>query len=619
METHKPIQQNEKILITSLQVLGRTASVFKKVFQSFPFFSSMIILFAVIDGILPVVTLWISKILIDDIVAYLVAGGSPAMWKPLLQVLVLLAATRIASTLLMQGQSYISARLSQLFTFKMQQEIYYHCLTMDYEFFEIPGQQDKLFRAQSQSAQVSNSLFTTSIGITKELITVFSSAGALLLFSPWLCLIAVCLAVPSLWLNARLAFEYYEIIRRRSERMRKTSYIAGSLLLGRSYARDNILFGIGRYFYDKWKKLTEKTITEDLTMEFKQNTNNSIVSLLNELAYLCAYGYVIWITAMRHGTIGSITMNVGFFANVQMRVRSIAGQLANLYRNSIFLNDYYDLRQVKPAIETNKEGLSLGGEITSIRFEGVSFRYPASDRFVLKDVSFKIGARERICFVGGNGAGKSTLIKLLLRLYDPTEGRILINDRDIRDYSIVALRKAFGVLMQDYSRYWFSVKENIVLGDVEKGENDEDVRSAIDCSGLRDTVDTLPKKELTVLGRVFEDGEDLSGGEWQKLGLARIFYRNAAVVILDEPTSTLDPKMEEAVLEYFHRMTRDKISIIISHRLSSAKVADKIIVVDEGRVVEIGSHAELIDKDGLYAQLFEIQKNRYVGREFPAG
>lgn len=597
-----------------LLVFRRTVAVLKEILHGFPLYSIYIFVLTVLTGLLPVVNLWISKLLLDRVVAYLSMGGGIESFKPVLVILGVQLGAGVVTLLLMESNSYLSAKLSQLITFNIEQKIYQHCLSINYEFFEIPRQQDKLFRVQRQSAWASGGIFSTVVSITRKIITIVSSSIALFFFSPLLCLIAVSIAIPSFILNINLSLRNYEIVKQRSQRERKDDFLA-HVLIWRNYVRDNLLFGTGHYFYDMWKGLKKQTILEDLKIQISRNKINGLAGFINQVANFGSYIYIVWVTANKSGTIGSVVMNVGLFANAQGQIQGVADDFANLYRNAIFLNDYYELQEKNPKIEIKESGFPLCADINSIKFEKVFFRYPESPKYALQDVSFEINSNECICLVGTNGAGKSTIIKLLLRLYEPSSGKILINDRDIRDYSIDELRKNLGVLMQDFSVYPFSVRENIIVGDINKINDETKLWQSINYAGLKEKVDALPKKENTILGRMFGDGEDLSIGEWQRLGLARVFFRDSPVIILDEPTSALDAKMESQILEHFHNMTKGKLSIIVSHRFSSARIADRVIVVDAGKIVETGTHSELIKKDGLYAQLFNIQKKRYVGDE----
>ena len=619
MNNKQTIQQDGKFLAVFLLVSQRTITVIKDILHSFPLYSLFVFFLTAITGLLPVVNLWISKLLLDSVVGYLSKGGGIELLRQVLIILGLQLGVGVFTLFLMESSSYLSVKLSQLITFNIEQKIYQHCLLIDYEFFEVPKQQDKLFRVQRQSAWASGGIFSTVGSITRKIVTIISSGIALFFFSPILCLIAISIAIPSFIFNIKLTFKNYEIVKKRSERERKNDFLA-YLLVRRNYVRDNLLFGTGNYFYDMWKGLKEKTLFEDLKIQFSRNKINGFAGFINQIANFGSYIYIVWITAKKSGTIGSVVMEVGLFANAQGQIQGIADDFANLYRNAIFLNDYYELKELKPAIERRSIGVSLGNNINSIKFEEVSFKYPESQRYALQDASFEINLRECICLVGSNGAGKSTIVKLILRLYDPTSGRILINDKDIRDYSLDELRKNFGVLMQDFSTYPFSLKENIVVGDVSRINDEAKLKESIDYAGLKEKVETMPKKENTILGRMFGgEGEDLSIGEWQKLGLARVFFRNAPVIILDEPTSALDPKMESLILEHFRKMVAGKLSIIVSHRFSSARIADRIIVVDSGKIMETGTHSELLKKKGLYAQLFSIQKQRYVGDDEISG
>jgi ATP-binding cassette subfamily B protein len=319
--------------------------------------------------------------------------------------------------------------------------------------------------------------------------------------------------------------------------------------------------------------------------------------------------------------VGAITMNLGLFQRAQGQVQGLSDAFASLNNNALFLEDYIDLMNQKSSIEgEGEDGLPAGG-IRSIEFRNVSFAYPGSENRVLHNVSFRLDAGETVFMAGRNGAGKTTILKLLLRLYEPTEGLILINGRDSREISARSLRKGFAVLMQDYVRYPFSARENIVVGDIDDRDNQPRLTRAIEASRFSEVLPKLPDGLETYLQKIFfgggpggfkATGTDLSGGEWQKLALARAFFRASSVFILDEPTSNLDVQTESEILAYFREHVRDKMAIIVSHRLSAAAVADRVIFVDGGRIVEDGRHADLIQSDGPYAKLFRLQQDGFA-------
>jgi ATP-binding cassette subfamily B protein len=604
--------RNRQLIRNIVTVLTRTIAIHTTALRSFPGYSAWVILSAIIAGLMPIAIPWVMKLLTDSAVAYLSSPSEMRFLRQVLYVLALYFAVEMARSLVSRYSSYILNSLAQSFSLRIQEEIYARCASMDYHFFEVPALRDVLYRAQTQSTASSNSLLTATSGLGRSCITVIGVAVTLYLFSPGLLITTLLLIAPSFILSARLGRQQYEIIRDRAQRVRKAGYMGG-LLIERRYARDNILFGTWRHFRSLWETLQKETLAEDLKMHRQRTRLAGFAEALGSIAHCAAYLYVIWTTAQQAGTIGAVVMYVGLFDRVEDELKMTSDLVADIYRNTTFLDDYYNLKKMESKIEPQMEGMTLTGDIQSIEFERVAFQYPNSARFAANDLSFTIKAGECVCLVGCNGAGKSTIVKLMLRLFDPVSGRVLVNGRDLREYTPREIRKAFGVLMQDFSIYLTSVKDNVVIGDLEKPCQDKAFWKAIDCVGLRQKVKSLPHGEDTILGKIFGDGEDLSIGEWQALGLARVFFRDASVFVLDEPTSSLDAKMEETILEQFRERTRGKISVIVSHRFSSARIADKIIVVDSGRIAEIGTHAELMARDGLHARLFRIQRRRYVG------
>jgi len=382
------------------------------------------------------------------------------------------------------------------------------------------------------------------------------------------------------------------------------------------YMKQTILVGAGRYFYHKWKDTQAATLKEDLSLEAKQATIRGGIGLLSRLVTACAYGMVVVGTRAVGGTIGGVTMNVGLFNRAQGQVEGLSTSVAGLHRDALFLQDYFRLIGAEPGIEGQDRGVELEGSVESIDVRGVSFTYPRASSPVLENISFRIEAGECLFLAGRNGAGKTTLIKLLLRLYDPTEGVILINGRDIREYAARSLRKAFSLLMQDYSRYPFSARENIVIGDVDNIDDELRLQYALNASKFSEIVPKLPEGLETYLMRYFgrrhgSSGVDLSGGEWQKLGLARSFYRDSSVLVLDEPTSALDVQSETEVLKTFKKEVVNKIAIIVSHRLSAAAIADRVIFMVNGQCVQDGVHGRLAETDGPYGSLYRLQQEGY--------
>lgn len=608
------------------KLFERCLFVVKKVFLTSPGLVMAVGFFTLISALIPLLTLWVAKQLMDTVVEYLMTEGpAQATFRAALFWLLIEFAVVSLGILLTRSGGYLSLFLSRKVSFQMEQEIYSHCLKLDYSFFEAKEMQDMFERGRQRSAQAVTGMFSTLVNLAGMAVTIVGSLAMLFRFKPWLCVLALVVTIPNFWFNMRLSRERYQVHFRRSERYRRQS-LYGMLLTMPWYMKQTILLGAGQYFYDKWKDATATTVKEDLRLEAKQAVIQAGVGWLSRLLSACAYAIVVIGTRAVGGTIGGVTMNVGLFAQAQGQTQGVSNAVAGLHRNALFLQDYFQLIGAEPGIEGRDDGIDLAEAVRSIDVRNVSFTYPDAPEPVLKDISFRIEAGECLFLAGRNGAGKTTLIKLLMRLYDPAEGVILVNDRDIREYTARSLRKAFSLLMQDYSKYPFSARENIVIGDVENLEDEYRMQYALGASKFGEVVPKLPDGLDTYLMRYFghgggpgggrggrggSSGTDLSGGEWQKLGLARSFYRDSSVLILDEPTSALDVESETEVLMTFKQEVIDKVAIIVSHRLSAAAIAGRVIFMADGELVEDGRHDQLAEGDGPYGSLYRLQQEGY--------
>ncbi len=595
---------------TAWLVAERSLFALGRCYRSFPLTTVLLIGLVPLMGCLPVVTLWVSKHLIDALTLYLANGGAEAYLPSLLRILALQLFVALSLVGLGEWNGYLSARLSRMVGFDFQQEVWSKCIAMDYWHFGDPSVLNTFHRTQMQSANATSSLFSVILALCRKLVTLVSSIAILFLFSPLLCLVAAVIAVPSFIMNAKLATDTYALTINRTERMRMQGYLS-SMITGRLNARENLLYGLGRHFFEKSKRFHALTIAEDMGLQSRQNRIGLGVGTIGALAHAGAYVYIAVLGARQGISLGSIMMNVGLFSNAQGQIRGLVQDLTAIYRNAIFLEDYTRFTKLRSEIEDSDAGVELDSEIHTIRFENVTFTYPLSQRRALDDVSFEIHSGESIALVGRNGAGKSTAIKLLLRLYDVDSGRILVNGRDIREYSIKNLRRGFSVLMQDFMTYFLSFRDNVVLGDIDNAESEPAFQEAVRSAGLTEVMHSLPRNEETTLGKLFGDGEDLSMGEWQRLGLARVLFRGPSAVILDEPTSALDAKMEEEILKRFRETMDGRIAIVVSHRFSSVRFSDRVVVFDSGKAVESGTHTQLMDSNGVYADLFRVQQRRY--------
>jgi ATP-binding cassette subfamily B protein len=363
---------------------------------------------------------------------------------------------------------------------------------------------------------------------------------------------------------------------------------------------------------NRYQDLFKKSYLEDRAIAEKKSISSFMWGLISTLVY---YGSSIWVvldTITSQITLGDMTMFLSIFKQSQGAIQTLLFSLSNLYESNLFLDNLLDYLKLEPVLKEKKNGLIVPAPITQgIRFENVSFHYPGSENLILQDINLQILPGERIALVGLNGAGKTTLIKILTRLYDPTAGRILIDGVDLRDYDLKSLHQRFGVIFQDFVRYQFTVRENIGFGQVDALHDLERIKESANRGGADEMIEALSQGYETMLGRRWENGEELSGGQWQKIGLARAFMREAEILVLDEPTSALDAEAEYEVFKRFNELVEGRIAVLISHRFSTVRMADRIMVLSGGNLAEIGTHEELMRMDGMYARLFNLQAEGY--------
>jgi ATP-binding cassette subfamily B protein len=567
----------------------------------------IIVSFRLIGSVLPVALLGITGMLVDAINRAQKSGmGMKLVWELLLAEIALVLLTDIQS----RYSSYCDLVLNNRFMLRMNLKLIEHCNQLDLEFFENPHFQDRLERARSQaSSQVA--LLRTLLDIGQQTIGLIAMIATAFVIAPILVGIQVAGVIPVVLAESSFAKRRYQMNRDRTAIRRLLDYL---LLLGTSVAsaKEVKLFDVGRLIGERYSSISSKYNKEDAKLSAKHNVVGALLVTCGSIVYYGAYGFLIYRTAQGLLSIG----NLIFMAGV---LKSSKGQLTSLFmgfsRTSdqlMYLNDVFEFFEQKTMMRPSTSGISVPDRIRrGIEFCNVSFTYSGSTEPALRDVSFRMDPGDRIALVGENGAGKTTIIKLLTRLYDPTSGRILIDGTDLREFDPAELRRNITAIFQDFVRYDFSAEENIAFGDVDSiGKHDRVVNAAKKAQAAH-LIEGLPKGYEQTLGKRFEDGIDLSGGQWQKIALARACIREAQVVILDEPTSAIDPRAEALMFQNFTEMVSGKMAILISHRFSTVRIADRILVLDKGRIREQGSHEELIRAGGEYAELFELQAAGY--------
>lgn len=580
------------------------------------------LLLRLIRAFVPVATLWVGKLIIDTVVAAINSVPDPArLWKLIaIEIAIVTAGEAMARV-----SALVESLLGDLFSNHTSIRLMEHASTLDLYHFEDPSFYDKLERARRQtSGRVG--LLAQLFTIGQEFITLISFGAAMFFYTPWLLLLLVVATLPSFLGENHFAVLEYSLINRWTPERRQLDYFRYAGASDRT-AKEVQLFGLSRWLTDRFRALSEKFYDENKKLSTRKAVVSLGLSLIGTLGYYTAYAIILLRALNGMISLGTLTFLSGAFQQSRGGIRGILMQASGIYYQCLYLKDLFEFFEMKPSIASPSDARSVPQIIKEgFVFEDVGFQYPGSDRWAVRHVSFRLRPGERIAFVGENGAGKTTLTKLLARLYDPTEGRILLDGIDLKHYDLQSLRRAIGVIFQDFVRFDLRFDENIGVGEIDRvrdyldqsvseaqgdGEAPRSIVSAAEKSLAASLLPRFSEGYRQMLGRRFDKGVDLSGGEWQKVALARAYMRDAEALILDEPTASLDARAEYEVFIRFSRLVEGKMAIIISHRFSTVRMADRIIVLKNGSVVEEGTHTELVRSGGLYAELFTMQAEGY--------
>jgi ATP-binding cassette subfamily B protein len=451
-----------------------------------------------------------------------------------------------------------------------------------------------------------------SIGrLVQQVATVVSLSISIMLFSPWLMLLLVAGVVPAFLGESHFAFLGYAKNFRQTPIRRQLDYLR---VLGgsREAAKELKLFGLNQFLTERFTRLSDEIYDENVALSRSRLIVGSFLSVVGTMGYYSAYVFVIWRTISGALSIGTLTFLSGAILQASSNIQQIFSTLSGIADQALFLTDLLAFFEMQPTIRSKPNGLAAPRPILrGFEFRDVSFRYPGSPRLILDRMNFLLQPGERVALIGENGQGKTTVVKLITRLYDPTEGQILLDGVDLREYSLEDLYREIGVIFQDFMRYEMTARENIAIGRVEEVDNLALLRTAARKSMADNVIARLPRGYEQMLGSRFDGGQDLSGGEWQKVALARAYLRNAQLLILDEPTAALDARSEFEVFHRFAELTTGKMALFISHRFSTVRMADRIVVLDNGKIAEEGSHDQLAGMGGRYAEMFEMQAASY--------
>lgn len=565
-----------------------------------------------IAAALPAAQAWAGKLIVDSIVNAIRQGLEPTVGlRSVAPYLALEFGLLLVGSLTSQVRSLVDRILQSQLTNHVNSLIIRKAISLDLRFFEDPVFYDTLQNARRQADVSALNIVNSTLQMVQQVITLVSLVALLVRFSPWLAIIVFVSAIPAFLSQSQYAERAFRAVSRRAPEARLLNYLE-TLLTSNESIKEIKLFGLGESLLKRYQELFTRFYLEDRAIAERRTVAGLGWGLLSSLAYYGSYAWIALRTVAGLITLGDMTMFLGIFRQSQSSIRSLLDSLNRLYESNLFLDNLMTYLKLQPLLVTPADGLTAPTPILhGIEFRNVSFCYPGSDVYVLRDINLHIHPGERIALVGLNGAGKTTLIKLLTRLYDPTEGQVLLDGVDLREYDLTSLHQRFGVIFQDFVRYQFTVRENIGFGQVDALDDFDRIRDAANRGGATPVIDSLPQGYETMLGRRWEKGQELSGGQWQKIALARAFMRKAEVLVLDEPTSALDAEAEYEVFRRFAKLMAGRIAVLISHRFSTVRRADRIVVLSAGKIVELGSHAELIQLDGAYARLFNLQAEGY--------
>ncbi len=487
--------------------------------------------------------------------------------------------------------------------------------SLDLAFYEDPASYDLLRRAQTDSINRPVMMISTAFGLVQTLLTFVTMIALLLAVSPLLALLALVSPIPAFIADTRYGWRGYNIARWGSRLLRRMNYLV-SLVTTDSFAKEVKLFGLGGYFIDRYRLIADRFYGSQRSQVVSRYLTGFAWGNLSTIATSLTYLYVALQAIAGRLTLGDLTLYTVAAQSVQGSIQGILGGFSGMYEHNLYLNNLFELMAAEPSMPMAKSPVAMPEPMRGeIRFEDVSFAYPGADKNALNNLSFTVKPGETLAVVGRNGAGKTTLFKLICRLYDPGDGRILIDGIDLRDFDPDELRVQIGAMFQDYVDYQATAAENIGLGNLPQLTDREAIVDASRQAGVDDLISNLPAGYDTALGKWFDAGVNLSGGEWQKVALARAFMRDARILLLDEPTSALDAQAEYDLFERLRSLTEGRTAVYISHRFSTVRRADRIIFLEHGRLVEEGTHEELMRLDGRYARLFRMQASAYTGED----
>jgi ATP-binding cassette subfamily B protein len=617
----RPTTWREKVAI-----LGALPKLLGLVWRTHRGYTTAMVGLRLVRSVIPVGTLWVGKLIIDAVIQAAKGGTTAPLWRYLaIEIVIVLSGEFLA-----RASSLIESLLGDLFSNVVSVRLMRHAATLDLAQFEDPTFYDHLERARQQTTGRIG-LIAQIVGMAQGAVTLATLAAALLAYNPWLLLLLAAAVFPSFLGETHYAALSYSLLFRRTPERRELDYLRYTGASDET-AKEVQLFGLAPWLTQRYRDLAQRYFEENKQLSIRRGVVSALLSVLSTVGYYAAYVVILQRAAAGAITIGLLTFLAGSFMRSRDLIQQLLLAASDVYAQTLNLRDLFAFFEMRPTIVSRPAAPPVPQPIREgFAFVDAGFQYPGSERWAVRHLNFTIRPGERLALVGENGAGKTTITKLIARLYEPTEGRVLLDGRDLREYDLLSLRQAIGVIFQDFVRYDMRFDENVGVGEIETTRPYLERLNA--GTGPRDTVDPgvvpapitdaadrslaasllpkLPHGYRQMLGRRFADGVDLSGGEWQKIALARAYMRTAQLLILDEPTAALDARAEYEVFVRFAELMAGRMAIIISHRFSTVRMADRIIMLRNGEIAEEGTHDELVARGAAYSELFEMQAAGY--------
>ncbi|MBP8240692.1 MAG: ABC transporter ATP-binding protein [Saprospiraceae bacterium] len=600
---NSPIKWREQI-----NALKHLPAFFRMIWRTHPGMALGNALLRLLKSVIPLMSLYVGKLIIDEVIRLMGAELRELNYLWLLVAAELGLA--LASDLLNRGITLLDGLLGDLFSNRTSEELIRHAATLDLYQFEDPAFYDKLERARRETTG-RTVLMSMALSQVQDIITVLFLGAGLAAFNPWLILILALAVIPSFLGESYFNQQSYSLTRGWTPERRELDYLR---YIGASdqTAKEVKVFGLSDFIADRFAALSASYYKANRALSVKRAGWGAVLSAVGTLSYYGAFVFILLQTVGGLITVGTLTFLAGSFSRMHSTLQGVMSRFSRIAEGALYLQDLFDFFEIKPTIVSRPAALPFPKPLRQgFAFENVGFKYPNSARWAIRNLSFTLHSGEKLALVGENGAGKTTLVKLLALLYEPVEGRILIDGVDIREYDIDDLRRNIGIIFQDYMRFQLKASENIAIGDIGAVENLAAIEEAAQKSLADKVVEELPERYRQMLGKRFADGVELSGGQWQKIALARAYMRDAQLLILDEPTAALDARAEHEVFLRFSELIEGRTAVLISHRFSTVRMADRILFLENGSLLELGSHEELLAQNGKYAELFRLQAKGY--------